>query len=64
MAVFGAESPMRTTPRGPSGRRCEIIEVIQELNRKPDFGLSIRAAVNTGEGLINLSARLKPEKAS
>jgi class 3 adenylate cyclase/tetratricopeptide (TPR) repeat protein len=58
MAVFGA--PVAHEDDAERGVRTalRIVEAITELNEQdPSLSLSIRAAVNTGEGLVALGAR-------
>jgi class 3 adenylate cyclase/tetratricopeptide (TPR) repeat protein len=57
MAVFGAPVAHEDDAERAVRAALRIIEAIDELNDESNLGLSIRAAVNTGEGLVNLSAR-------
>src|SRR5919108_3705718 len=58
MAVFGAPVAHEDDAKRAVRAALRITEAIAELNQSnPDLDLSIRAAVNTGEGLVNLSAR-------
>jgi class 3 adenylate cyclase/tetratricopeptide (TPR) repeat protein len=57
MAVYGAPVSHEDDAERAVRAALRITEAIQELNEEADLGLSIRAAVNTGEGLVNLSAR-------
>jgi class 3 adenylate cyclase/tetratricopeptide (TPR) repeat protein len=57
MAVFGAPVAHEDDAQRAVRAALRITEAIEELNEEADLDLSIRAAVNTGEGLVNLSAR-------
>jgi class 3 adenylate cyclase/tetratricopeptide (TPR) repeat protein len=58
MAVFGAPLAREDDAERSVRAALRITEAIKELNESdPHLDLSIRAAVNTGEGLVNLSAR-------
>ena len=58
MAVFGAPVAHEDDAERAVRAALRITEAIEDLNESsPNLDLSIRAAVNTGEGLVNLSAR-------
>ncbi|MFN2490545.1 MAG: AAA family ATPase [Actinomycetota bacterium] len=57
MAVFGAPLAHEDDSERAVRDALRITEAIEELNEEADLDLAIRAAVNTGEGLVNLSAR-------
>ncbi|HEX3327176.1 MAG TPA: adenylate/guanylate cyclase domain-containing protein [Actinomycetota bacterium] len=57
MAVFGAPVAHEDDAERAVRIGLRIIEAISELNQKTSFDLSVRAAVNTGEGLVTLGAR-------
>jgi class 3 adenylate cyclase len=58
MAVFGAPVAHEDDAERAVRAALRITDAIVELNESnPTLDLSIRAAVNTGEGLVNLSAR-------
>jgi Adenylate and Guanylate cyclase catalytic domain len=57
MAVFGAPIAHEDDAERAVRAALRITEAIEELNEEANLGLSIRAAVNMGEGLVNLSAR-------
>src|ERR671923_1437791 len=58
MAVFGAPVAHEDDAERAVRSALRIVDAIAELNQSnPDLDLSIWAAVNTGEGLVNLSAR-------
>jgi predicted ATPase/class 3 adenylate cyclase len=56
MAVFGAPVAHEDDAERAVRAALRITEAIEELNKEVDLDLSIRAAVNTGEGLVSLSA--------
>ena len=58
MAVFGAPVAHEDDAERAVRSALRITEAIEELNGStPNLDLSIRAAVNTGEGLVTLGAR-------
>ncbi|MDQ3661894.1 MAG: AAA family ATPase [Actinomycetota bacterium] len=58
MAVFGAPVAHEDDAERAVRAALRIVEGIEELNEaNPTLDLSIRAAVNTGEGLVKLAAR-------
>jgi len=58
MAVFGAPVAHEDDAERAVRAALRIVEGIDEVNEaNPNLDLSIRAAVNTGEGLVKLSAR-------
>ena len=58
MAVFGAPVAHEDDAERAVRSALRITEAIEELNEAtPNLDLSIRAAVNTGEGLVTLGAR-------
>lgn len=57
MAVFGAPVAHEDDAERAVRAALRITEAIEELNDSLALELSIRAAVNTGEGLVTLSAR-------
>ncbi|MFN2488509.1 MAG: AAA family ATPase [Actinomycetota bacterium] len=57
MAVFGAPVAHEDDAERAVRAALRITEAIEELNQQADLDLSIRAAVNTGEGLVTLGAR-------
>jgi class 3 adenylate cyclase/tetratricopeptide (TPR) repeat protein len=57
MAVFGAPVAHEDDAERAVRAALRITEAIDELNEEANLGLSIRAAVNTGEGLVSLGAR-------
>ncbi len=58
MAVFGAPVTHEDDAERAVRAALRIVEAIEQLNREPsNLDLSIRAAVNTGEGLVALGAR-------
>ncbi|MDQ3753097.1 MAG: AAA family ATPase [Actinomycetota bacterium] len=58
MAVFGAPVAHEDDAERAVRAALRITEAIEELNQDtPQLDLSIRAAVNTGEGLVTLGAR-------
>jgi class 3 adenylate cyclase/tetratricopeptide (TPR) repeat protein len=57
MAVFGAPVAHEDDAERAVRAALRIIEAITELNDSRDLDLSIRAAVNTGEGLVTLGAK-------
>ena len=58
MAVFGAPVTHEDDPERAVRAALRIVEAIEQLNREAsNLDLSIRAAVNTGEGLVALGAR-------
>jgi tetratricopeptide (TPR) repeat protein len=57
MAVFGAPVAHEDDAERAVRAALRITEAIEELNEGADLDLSIRAAVNTGEGLVSLGAR-------
>jgi hypothetical protein len=58
MAVFGAPVAHEDDAERAVRSALRIITAIEELNEaNPNLDLSIRAAVNTGEGLVTLGAR-------
>ena len=58
MAVFGAPVAHEDDAERAVRAALRITEAIEELNEAtPNLDLSIRAAVNTGEGLVTLAAR-------
>lgn len=57
MAVFGAPVAHEDDAERAVRAALRITEAIEELNEDAGLDLSIRAAVNTGEGLVNISAR-------
>jgi class 3 adenylate cyclase len=58
MAVFGAPVTHEDDAERAVRAALRITEAIEELNESnPNLDLSIRAAVNTGEGLVTLGAR-------
>jgi class 3 adenylate cyclase len=58
MAVFGAPVAHEDDAERAVRAALRITDAIEELNESnTNLDLSIRAAVNTGEGLVNLSAR-------
>ena len=58
MAVFGAPVAHEDDAERAVRAALRITEAIEELNEAtPNLDLSIRAAVNTGEGLVTLGAR-------
>lgn len=60
MAVFGAPIAHEDDAERAVRAALRITEAIEELNEAtPNLDLSIRAAVNSGEGLVNLTARPK-----
>jgi class 3 adenylate cyclase/tetratricopeptide (TPR) repeat protein len=59
LAVFGAPVAHGDDAERAVRAALRVTEAIQELNRiHPDLDLSVRAAVNTGEALVSLGARL------
>jgi predicted ATPase/class 3 adenylate cyclase len=56
MAVFGAPVAHEDDAERAVRAALRIIDAIAELNERSTLDLSVRAAVNTGEGLIDLSA--------
>jgi class 3 adenylate cyclase len=59
MAVFGAPVAHEDDAERAVRAALRITEAIKELNEDVNVEPSIRAGVNTGEGLVNLSARLQ-----
>ncbi len=58
MAVFGAPVAHEDDAERAVRAALRITEAIEELNEAtPNLDLSIRAAVNTGEGLVSIGAR-------
>ncbi|HEX3327175.1 MAG TPA: adenylate/guanylate cyclase domain-containing protein [Actinomycetota bacterium] len=57
MAVFGAPVAHEDDAERAVRAALRIIDAISELNQDIGLDLSVRAAVNTGEGLVTLSAR-------
>ncbi|MGI8514611.1 MAG: adenylate/guanylate cyclase domain-containing protein, partial [Acidimicrobiia bacterium] len=58
MAVFGAPVAHEDDAERAVRAALRITEAIEELNQAtPNLDLSIRAAVNTGEGLVSIGAR-------
>ncbi|CAN5573076.1 hypothetical protein BH18ACT16_BH18ACT16_14920 [soil metagenome] len=57
MAVFGAPVAHEDDAERAVRAALRITEAIEEPNEWANLGLSVRAAVNTGEVLVNLSAR-------
>ena len=57
MAVFGAPVGHEDDAERAVRAALRITEAIDDLNEEANLGLSIRAAVNTGEGLVSVSAR-------
>jgi class 3 adenylate cyclase/tetratricopeptide (TPR) repeat protein len=57
MAVFGAPVAHEDDAERAVRAALRIIEAIAELNQDSALDLSVRAAVNTGEGLVALAAR-------
>jgi len=57
MAVFGAPVAHEDDAERAVRAALRITEALEELNEEANLDLSVRAAVNTGEGLVNLSAR-------
>ena len=57
MAVFGAPVAHEDDAERAVRAALRITEAIEELNEEADLGLAIRSAINTGEGLVSLSAR-------
>jgi class 3 adenylate cyclase/tetratricopeptide (TPR) repeat protein len=57
MAVFGAPVAYEDDAERAVRAALRITQAIEELNEDANLGLSTRAAVNTGEGLVNLTAR-------
>jgi class 3 adenylate cyclase len=58
MAVFGAPVAHEDDPERAVRAALRITEAIPELNEEhPELGMSVRAAVNTGEAVVTLGAR-------
>jgi ribosomal protein L40E len=57
MAVFGAPVAHEYDAERAVRAALQITDAIEELNEEANLGLPISAAVNTGEGLVTLSAR-------
>src|SRR3954451_6991229 len=58
MAVFGAPVAHEDDPERAVSSALRVIAAIADLNEtQPDLALSVRAAVNTGEAVVTLSAR-------
>src|SRR3954452_23358877 len=58
MAVFGAPVAHEDDPERAVSTALRVIAAITDLNEtQPDLALSVRAAVNTGEAVVSLSAR-------
>src|SRR3954468_948698 len=58
MAVFGAPVAHEDDPERAVSSALRVIAAITDLNEtQPDLALSVRAAVNTGEAVVSLSAR-------
>ena len=57
MAVFGVPKAHEDDAERAVRAALRITDAISELNKGTTLDLSIRAAVNTGEGLVTLSAR-------
>src|SRR3954453_20143718 len=58
MAVFGAPAAHEDDPERAVTSALRVIAAIADLNEtQPDLALSVRAAVNTGEAVVTLSAR-------
>ena len=57
MAVFGAPVAHEDDAERAVRSALRIIEAIGQLNERSSLDLSVRAAVNTGEGLVALAAR-------
>ena len=57
MAVFGAPVAHEDDAERAVRAALRITEAIHELNETNALDLSIRAAVNTGEGLVSIGAR-------
>jgi class 3 adenylate cyclase len=61
VAVFGAPTAHGDDPERAVRAALSVAEAVRELDeREPDLDLQIRIAVNTGNALVNLSAR--PER--
>jgi class 3 adenylate cyclase/tetratricopeptide (TPR) repeat protein len=61
MAVFGAPTAHEDDPERAVRAGLRIVEATTELNeQQPGLDLAVRVGVNTGEALVNLSAR--PER--
>ncbi len=60
MAVFGAPVAHEDDPERAVRAALRILDAIPELNEDhPGFDLAVRAAVNTGEAMVTLGARLE-----
>ena len=58
MAVFGVPTAHEDDPERAVSAALRILAAVDELNgRRPDFPLAVRIGVNTGEAMVDLSAR-------
>src|SRR5438128_705354 len=58
MAVFGVPAAHEDDPERAVSAALRILAAVHELNRRmPGFPLAVRVAVNTGEAMVDLSAR-------
>ncbi len=64
MAVFGVPVAHEDDPERAVTAALRILSAIEELNsRRSDFPLALRVGVNTGEVIVDLSARAEEERA-